>query len=325
MSWMRVDDGLSEHPKVESLEADWRDQQRAMAAWVLVGSACSRRRTNGVVTKSLLAKTLAAWPEKERAAAAASLVACGLWEVQDDAWRYHDWAAYQAKRPGPAPSGSALSGAERMARMRARRDEDEPPERDAGDDVGDGDIPVTHSVTGDGDGDRASARSRARDPDPTRPDPSQPVRVHAWSVERFDRARPGDIGRLADHIQRRVGDAQVAHGGARPSLDTGSRWLRLAEWCVSTAAEPSRDMSLEEVIEQLAEGWAGDTWARAKGYPIGALLGDARGSAGNPQKYFAGTSGRARPSEFRRAEAVAARLVTDDDWKPAPIEEDANV
>lgn len=91
MTWFRIDDGFHEHAKVEMLEDDPTEHAFAIAAWTLCGSACSRRLTDGVVTRAALAKTLAAWPEKQRARAAAALVRVGLWDMHADGWQYHDW------------------------------------------------------------------------------------------------------------------------------------------------------------------------------------------------------------------------------------------
>ena len=98
MPWFRIDDGFHEHPKVEALEADPTEHALAIAAWTLVGSACSRRLTDGIVTRAALAKALAAWPEKLRARAAAALVRVGLWVEHEDGWAYHDWLDYQPSR-----------------------------------------------------------------------------------------------------------------------------------------------------------------------------------------------------------------------------------
>lgn len=159
---------------------------------------------------------------------------------------------------------------------------------------------------------RVAREGLATDPDLRSPipisDPDHEAR--GWSIDAFDRTKPGDLGRLADHIQRTVGDAQVAAGGARTPVDSSSRWLRLAEFCLETAAEPSRPMPLVDVIEQLVTGWASDAWAKRTGYPAKALT-------DNPQKYFSARRGGMAPVGrfLETAEKRAAResRVHDDD------------
>lgn len=174
MSWFKVDDSLPEHPKVERhLEVDWRDHQRGIAAWVLLGAACARRGNGGEVTRELLAKVLHAWPRGEREAAAAALVAAGLWTTQPFGWAFHDWTDYQPSADEERETREAKNARQQRWRSKKRL------ARLQVDDHVDG-LHVDTKVGADdglpvGDGDsralRAHAATRARGPVPSRPVP----------------------------------------------------------------------------------------------------------------------------------------------------------
>ena len=95
MTWFKVDDGFATHRKVDALGSD---QSVAVGCWVLLGTACSRDLTDGVVTRAALARTLALWTQKDRDRAVAALVRVGLWEPVEDGWIFHDWTRHQPSR-----------------------------------------------------------------------------------------------------------------------------------------------------------------------------------------------------------------------------------
>lgn len=160
MTWFRVDDGFGTHRKVDALGAD---QPLAVACWLMVGVACARDLTDGVVTRAALARTLALWAPKDRDRAVSALVRVGLWEPSGDGWAYHDWTDHQPTRT--EVEAKRDSGKLRQQRSRERR-VTSAVTRDEG--VTDAVTPP--SVTGD----RGVSHSDPSRPVPTRPDPTRP-------------------------------------------------------------------------------------------------------------------------------------------------------
>jgi hypothetical protein len=89
VSWTRLDDGIYDHPKV--LEVDPLD--RLLYVWALCWSA--RHRTDGRLRRRALGHVAALAGVTDLDAAAARLVAAGLWETDDDGWLVHDFTDYQ--------------------------------------------------------------------------------------------------------------------------------------------------------------------------------------------------------------------------------------
>jgi hypothetical protein len=89
MTWVKLDDGFTEHPKVIGLPSD-------AARWFHVRALCyaARYRTDGVITAAIL-RGLGGKP-----ATAEALVAAGLWDELDvvDAWQIHDFAEYNPRQ-----------------------------------------------------------------------------------------------------------------------------------------------------------------------------------------------------------------------------------
>ena len=89
MAWVRLDDGFPDHPKVGAAGP--------VAGWLFVSALCyaSRYLTDGFVPASQL-RRLAEIDDPEGAAAA--LVRSGLFEVEADGWRIHDYLDHQTSR-----------------------------------------------------------------------------------------------------------------------------------------------------------------------------------------------------------------------------------
>lgn len=89
MSWVRLDDGFPEHPKVE--KAGFK------AAWLYVcGLAYSSRQlTDGIVPRERIGK-LAGLPGER--GLAEKLVEVGLWRPHDDGYEIHDYQKHQRSR-----------------------------------------------------------------------------------------------------------------------------------------------------------------------------------------------------------------------------------
>ena len=94
MTWFRVDDGFPEHPKLEVLESRPLSYMASVSAWTLLGADCSRRLTDGFVSRARFSKVLHMLG-KFAALGASGLVECGLWREVDGGWQFHDWHEYQ--------------------------------------------------------------------------------------------------------------------------------------------------------------------------------------------------------------------------------------
>lgn len=79
MTWFKVDDTLSNHPKARAAGLP------AMGLWVVAGAYASQYLTEGFVPDSYVAS----WPNGRKHAAA--LVAADLWMTVDNGWRFHQW------------------------------------------------------------------------------------------------------------------------------------------------------------------------------------------------------------------------------------------
>lgn len=85
MSWVRLDDGFADHPKIVGLtDAAFR---------LHITSLCyaARHLTDGAVPRRAIDRLGITQPAKR----ARELVDAGLWEVTDDGWSIHDYLEYQ--------------------------------------------------------------------------------------------------------------------------------------------------------------------------------------------------------------------------------------
>jgi hypothetical protein len=114
--WLKVDDSLSDHPKVVTVPL------RAMGLWVLAGAWSGRHLTDGHVPVSMLP----AFRANRRDAQA--LVDAGLWQKVEqqpgeqprgDLYVFHDWQDWQPSRVQVLANRDAL--ARRQRALRARR------------------------------------------------------------------------------------------------------------------------------------------------------------------------------------------------------------
>lgn len=101
MSWLRIDDGFSRHPKVTALT--YKDRW----VWMGVLCYCARYETDGWLPANIR--------EHEPGATDRFLQRCdelGLLDDEPDGWRVHDWKTYGPKDP---------TAAERQAAWRKRK------------------------------------------------------------------------------------------------------------------------------------------------------------------------------------------------------------
>lgn len=88
MTWVRIDDGMPDHPKFSEPE----DEDAALALWVRSLCYCNRNRTDGFVPRRKVATLSRA---ADPYVVASQLVAAGLWEEVDGGFVLHDYADYQ--------------------------------------------------------------------------------------------------------------------------------------------------------------------------------------------------------------------------------------
>jgi hypothetical protein len=163
MTWFKVDDTLSAHPKAR------RAGLAAMGLWVVAGSWCSQQLTDGFVP-GWYADT---WPDGRKLAEA--LVAARMWsEVEvdgEEGWLFHEWT--QANPTAEQVKAERTAAKERQRKARDRRLQER---RDA-----EPTFSVSHAVTNTVTHDEVTPPVTAEShreshlprPDPTRPESSK--------------------------------------------------------------------------------------------------------------------------------------------------------
>lgn len=103
MPWFKVDDGFSHHGKV--LRLPRKDRAACIGMWCLAGSWSAKTLTDGRIDADLL-------PEFGGTRRLADqLVKVGLWSIDGDGYRFHDWDKYQ-------PTKAAVEDEREQARIR---------------------------------------------------------------------------------------------------------------------------------------------------------------------------------------------------------------
>jgi hypothetical protein len=103
VSWLRIDDGFADHPKIGVLT------DKEFRAWVKVLCYCARYRDPTVDAATIAAVN------GLTAAMVARYATLGLLDAHGESQVIHDWATYAPKDP---------SGADRQAKWRASRNGD---------------------------------------------------------------------------------------------------------------------------------------------------------------------------------------------------------
>jgi hypothetical protein len=146
MSWFRVDDGLSDHPKTIALLAS-EHGKGGLALWTLAGSWCSKQLTDGQVPATVVARLGGTVEEAE------ALVTAGFWRRTKTGYAFHGW---DERNPSRAEvEGKREAAKERVAKYREKR---------AGNAL----------QTRDGNALHAHSGNAGVTPPPTRPDPARP-------------------------------------------------------------------------------------------------------------------------------------------------------
>lgn len=155
MTWFKVDDGFHAHPKVIAAGVE------AIGLWTLAGSYAAHYGLSGRVDRAVVERLVD--HKKTVTRLADKLVSVGLWHVEGNGWRMHDWHGYQLsveelakRREAKALAGKlggAKSGEVRRSKLEANSKQD------------------------------ASTKSNPR-PDPTRPDPNTNTQICGTDVPR---------------------------------------------------------------------------------------------------------------------------------------------
>ena len=151
MTWVKLDDGFYDHPKVEDLSLE------AVGLWTLCASYCGKHLSDGFVGSARVRKL------GGTDATVAELIESGLWDEAPGGIQFHDWAEYQFTRS--QVESKRESDRERKRKQR-RNDDGTYAESQA-------ESAKSHSVTPDGI--PTESREESHRPVPSRPVPSRPV------------------------------------------------------------------------------------------------------------------------------------------------------
>jgi hypothetical protein len=124
VSWLKIDDGFEDHPKVEPIS------DAAHRLWTRAACWCQKTGSDGFVPRAMLlaiSKNAAPLKRLERLAQelvdarAGGVFESGLWEIVDGGWKFHDWDEYQpeSKPPEDKPEPMSRSDAARAAGLRS--------------------------------------------------------------------------------------------------------------------------------------------------------------------------------------------------------------
>lgn len=105
--WFKVDDKLHSHSKRHAAGP------RAMGLWVIAGSWSADQLTDGHVPRHMVAAL--GFTTRD----ASALVTAGLWRIEGDGWRFHDWQAMNPTRQQVEDQRAA--NAVKLADWRARK------------------------------------------------------------------------------------------------------------------------------------------------------------------------------------------------------------
>ena len=106
MSWGKIDDRLAFHPKVMAAG------NTAMGLWVRALAYCAQFETDGWLDSGAVLSLGGRKRDADR------LVTAGLWEVDGEGYRFHEWAEYQPTKAQKDAERSATR--ERVTEWRAR-------------------------------------------------------------------------------------------------------------------------------------------------------------------------------------------------------------
>lgn len=85
MTWFKVDDGFSDHPKVHALQEQSKQWKGALALWLLAGSWAAKHEKDGLVPMATVRRLGFSISEAD------ALVECGLWHSAEGGYLFHQW------------------------------------------------------------------------------------------------------------------------------------------------------------------------------------------------------------------------------------------
>lgn len=111
MAWVKLDDGFTEHPKVQEVGGD--------AAWLHVCalSYCNRNLTDGFIASGVVHRLS---DRRNPRKLAERLTAAGLWDVTPGGWTIHDYLEFQPSKA--KVDAERVAARERMAALRAAKE-----------------------------------------------------------------------------------------------------------------------------------------------------------------------------------------------------------
>ena len=196
MTWLKVDDSIYDHPKFDNVSL------RAVGLWMFAGAYCARHLTDGLI--GLRAVVRLGGSEQ----IAQELISAGLWVIDGDGYRFHDWHDHQPSRDEIHERRKA--SAERVRKHREQRKSK--PSAPLPDD----DVTRYNGVT-----ERVTNASCNATPDPTRPDPTRPP---TKSVARKKQATPApDIFPITDAMRKWA-------ASKAPAVDIDDETEKLLDW-----------------------------------------------------------------------------------------------
>lgn len=155
MTWFKVDDSFSDHPKLLGV-LDARGGANAIVLWIRAGSWSAKHLTEGFIPDHIL-RSLGGKPaQAELLCRHFPPFKSGLWERVDGGYQFHDWLTYQPTKQDV--TAQRERNREKQARYRDRKKAEKSAETSP---------PVTRCVTGNA----VDHGDRSITPPPTRPDP----------------------------------------------------------------------------------------------------------------------------------------------------------
>lgn len=110
MTWVRLDDGFADHPKIDALS------DAAYRMFVNGLCYCAQQLTDGTIPEGRIERLLPIRRPKARA----ELLAAGLWTATETGVEIHDYLTYQPARASVLAEREAAAERQRRARDKAR-------------------------------------------------------------------------------------------------------------------------------------------------------------------------------------------------------------
>lgn len=251
MSWLKVDDGFTGHPKLDRLLDDPGRWARALAVWLAAGCYAAKYATNGRVTALRVSRECAAGVDVGEAFA--DLERCGLLDRDGDAWVLHNFTRYNPtrdERDRAREQNRERQKRHRSKKLRPSSHGSVTPERNAG-------VTALRDAVGNA------------APDPTRPDPVTPT----GGVSDL---QPDGVDLLGQPVKSRASSrwAVIAslvcgwvatHQNRRPR-STSKSMVALGR-SLASMRPPATDLEIHQALELKAAEWARDENEKYWGKP----------------------------------------------------------